>query len=191
MIARSAPEIVPARPEPAGILAFRRWVTDHPVPAAVLAGLVATHLATVIGYWMPGVGLPQLDWNRVNGAIFTPNQSPNVQFVSGGFFHYADGVVLSVLFALLLHPRLPGRSTPLNNVLKGLAFGTLLTIIALVFMVPRVYLPHGHVGFFSVTLGWKFLLAVFLWHAVYGVHLGAVYNPLRRSEPGSAAANER
>jgi hypothetical protein len=190
MTTQLAPRLVRVRTEPVGILAFRRWVTDHPVSSAILAGLVATHLATVIGYWMPGVGLPRLDWNRVNGAIFTPNQSPVVQFVSGGFFHYADGIVLSLLFALLMHPRLPGRNTPLNNVLKGLAFGTLLTIIALVFMVPRVYLPHDGVGFFSINLGWKFLLAVFLWHVVYGLHLGAVYNPLPRDEPGTAEAVE-
>lgn len=187
MTAQLAPQFVPARTEPAGTLAFRRWVTDHPVSSAILAGLVATHLATIIGYWMPGIGLPQLDWNRVNGAVFTPNQSPNVQFVAGGFFHYTDGIVLSVLFALLMHPRLPGRSTPRNNLLKGLAYGTLLTVIALVFMVPRVYLPHTDVGFFSVNLGWKFLLAVFLWHVVYGIHLGVIYNPLQRSERELAA----
>lgn len=182
MTAQLAPQFIDTRREPAGVFAYRRWVTDHPVASAILAGLVATHLATVIGYWLPGIGLPKLDWNTVNGAVFTPNQSPLVQFVSGGFFHYADGIVLSVVFALLMHPRLPGRNIPRNNLFKGLAFGTLLTVIALVFMVPRVYLPHVDVGFFSVHLGWKFLLAVLLWHVVYGIHLGALYNPLPRGE---------
>src|SRR6266705_1402607 len=42
---------------------YRAWVGDHRVSAALLAGLVATHLATVVGYFMPGIGLPQLDWN--------------------------------------------------------------------------------------------------------------------------------
>src|SRR6266852_4919175 len=35
---------------------YRTWVGDHRVSAALLAGLVATHLATVVGYFMPGVG---------------------------------------------------------------------------------------------------------------------------------------
>ncbi len=47
-------------------------------------------MATVIGYWMPGIGLPQLDWNRINGSIYTPNVSPDLQFLSGGVFHYLE-----------------------------------------------------------------------------------------------------
>src|SRR6266567_8720012 len=72
---------------------FRSWVGDHRESAALLAGLVATHLATVVGYFMPGIGLPQLDWNRINGAIYTPQASPDVQFLSGGVFHYVDGKI--------------------------------------------------------------------------------------------------
>jgi hypothetical protein len=53
-------------------------VGDRRVSAALLAGLIATHLATVVGYFMPGIGLPQLDWNRINGAIYTPRASPPV-----------------------------------------------------------------------------------------------------------------
>jgi len=45
----------------------------------------------VVGYFMPGIGLPQLDWNRINGMIYTPKASPDVQFLSGGVFHYVDG----------------------------------------------------------------------------------------------------
>jgi len=31
-------------------------------------------------------------------------------------------------------------------------------------------------GFFSHNLGWQLLLAVFVWHWVYGLHLGLIYN---------------
>jgi hypothetical protein len=84
---------------------YRDWVSEHRVSAAVLAGLVATHIATVIGYWMPGIGLPQLDWNRVNGLIYTPHGSADLQFLSGGIFHYADGIAFAVLFAIAVHGR--------------------------------------------------------------------------------------
>jgi hypothetical protein len=74
-------------------------------------------------------------------------------------------------------PLLRWRSTPLGNVLKGLLFGTILAPISCLFMTPRVYFPDGHVGFFSHNLGWKLILAVYLWHWVYGLHLGVIYNP--------------
>ncbi len=78
-----------------GVDRYRTWVSDHRASAALLAAVVATHLATVIGYFMPGIGLPQLDWNRINGAIYTPKASPDVQFLSGGVFHYVDGIVFT------------------------------------------------------------------------------------------------
>jgi len=156
---------------------YRTWVGDHRVSAALLAGLVATHLATVVGYFMPGIGLPQLDWNRINGAIYTPKASPDVQFLSGGVFHYVDGIVFTVVFAVSVYPLLRWRSTALGNALKGLFFGTILATVSCVFMIPRVYFPAAHVGFFSHNLGWKLILAVYVWHWVYGLNLGMIYNP--------------
>jgi hypothetical protein len=86
-------------------------------------------------------------------------------------------------------PLLRWRSTPFGNALKGLLFGTILATISCGFMIPRVYFPHGQVGFFSHHLGWKLLLAVYVWHWVYGLHLGVIYNPSRRV--GRAAAGDR
>jgi len=167
-----------ARGEPSGGLdRYRTWVANHRVSAALLAAVVATHMATVIGYWMPGIGLPQLDWNRINGSIYTPNVSPDLQFLSGGLFHYLDGIVFTVVFVVAVHPLLRWRSTTFGNALKGLLFGTVLATISCAFMIPRVYLPAADVGFFSLNLGWQLLLAVFIWHWVYGLHLGMIYNP--------------
>ena len=167
-----------ARSEASGALdRYRTWVTDHRVSAALLAAVVATHMATVIGYWMPGIGLPQLDWNRINGSIYTPNLSPDLQFLSGGVFHYLDGIVFTVVFVVAVYPLLRWRSTTFGNALKGLFFGTILATISCAFMIPRVYFPAADVGFFSHNLGWQLLLAVFVWHWVYGLHLGMIYNP--------------
>src|SRR5213080_2477195 len=99
---------------------YRAWVSDHRVSAALLAGLVATHMATVVGYFMPGIGLPQLDWNRINGAIYTPKASPDLQFLSGGVFHYVDGIVFTLVFVVAVFPLLRWASTPLGNTIKGL-----------------------------------------------------------------------
>jgi hypothetical protein len=161
------------------------WVRDHPAKAALLAGVVATHMATVVGYFMPGIGLPQLDWNRINGTIYTPKASPDLQFLSGGVFHYVDGLVFTALFVVAIYPFLRWQSTALGNVLKGLFFGTILATISVLFMIPRVYFPDAHVGFFSHNLGWKLILAVYLWHWVYGLHLGVIYNPSPTAHRGT------
>jgi hypothetical protein len=172
-----------------GVDRYRSWVREHRVTAALLAAVVATHMATVIGYWMPGIGLPQLDWNRINGMIYTPKASPDVQFLSGGVFHYLDGIVFTIVFVVAVFPLLKWRSTTFGNALKGLFFGTVLATFSCAFMIPRVYFPAGHVGFFSYHLGWKLILAVYVWHWVYGLHLGMIYNP---SQAGSrVAANDR
>src|SRR5712692_8266144 len=168
---------------------YRTWVSDHRASAALLAAVVATHLATVIGYFMPGVGLPQLDWNRINGRIYTPKASPDVQFLSGGVFHYVDGIVFTLVFVVAVYPLLRWRSTALGNALKGLFFGTILATISCAFMIPRVYFPAADVGFFSHNLGWQLLLAVYLWHWVYGLHLGMIYNPSDRD--GRATTSDR
>src|ERR1700704_1204068 len=172
-----------------GLDSYRTWVTGHRVSAALLAAVVATHMATVIGYWMPSIGLPQLDWNRINGAIYTPKATPDVQFLSGGFFHYVDGIVFTIVFVVAVYPFLKWRSTTFGNSLKGLFFGTVLATISCAFMIPRVYLPAGHVGFFSYHLGWKLILAVYVWHWVYGLHLGMIYNPSQGD--GRATARDR
>jgi hypothetical protein len=161
---------------------WRAWVRDHPAPAALLAGLVATQVATVVGYWLPGIGLPQLDWNRTNGAIFTPGTSVSEQFLSGGIFHYLDGLVFAVIFAVGVYPWIPVGATALGNLAKALLLGTVLALISLLFMIPRVYYPSYHPGFFSLHLGWKLVLAVFVWHWVWGLHLGLIFNPAPQAE---------
>ncbi|MGI5518381.1 hypothetical protein [Streptomyces sp. CA-106131] len=156
---------------------WQEWVSGHRVAAALLAGLVATQIATVTGYWFPGIGLPQMDWNRVNGAVYTPDASADLKFLSGAVFHYADGVVFAVVFAVALHPLLRWRRTPAGNLWKGLLLGTALATVSVGFMIPRVYFPQADPGLFSHHLGWKMILAVYLWHWIYGAHIGLIYNP--------------
>src|SRR5258708_20350694 len=66
---------------------WRVWITRHRVVAAILAGLVATHMATIIGFWLPAVGLPKLHWPSVHAGAFTPYASPIHQFVTATVFH--------------------------------------------------------------------------------------------------------
>lgn len=160
--------------------AWRHWATRHPVAAALLAGLVAVHISTVLGFWMGSFGLVRLDWNTANGLVYLPGASPLAQFLVGGAMHYIDGILFAVLFAIALHPRLPWANTEGGNVLKGIAFGTILAVIALAVLTPLVYAPaRGAVaGIFSSNFGWQYIVGVFLFHWIYGAHLGLIYSPM-------------
>jgi hypothetical protein len=74
------------------------------------------------------------------------------------------------------------RNTALGNLAKAVAFGLLLGFLSALIMVPLVFYPQYHPGFFSHHLGFKSVLAIFVWHAIYGVHLGAIYTPLPDDE---------
>src|SRR5438445_6985657 len=124
---------------------WRVWITRHRVVAAILAGIVATHMATIIGFWLPAVGLPKLDWPSVNGGVYTPYGSAIQQFVSGSVFHYTDGVVFTVVFALALHHLLPWRNTERGHLAKGLFFGIVLAIISCCVMESLFYIARSDI----------------------------------------------
>ncbi|MGH9101626.1 MAG: hypothetical protein ACRDYD_01360 [Acidimicrobiales bacterium] len=162
-------------------LSWRVWVTKHPIAAALLSGFVATHIATIIGYWLKGIGLPQLNWPVVNGNVVLPHASDPVKFVIGEvFIHGLDGVVFTLIFALFLYPLLRGHVSPAWNMARALVFALLLGTLSNGFMNPYVYFPHSGAGVFTTGFGWKTVLAVYVWHIAFGVNLGLMYNPLPR-----------
>jgi hypothetical protein len=169
--------------------AWRRWATRHPVASALLAGLVATHVATVLGFWMGDFGLVRLDWNTANGLVYLPGGTPLTQFLVGGTMHYVDGILFAVLFAITLQPRLPWGNSEVGNVLKGVVFGTILAVIALGVLTPLVYAPArgADAGMFSTNFGWEYVVGVFLFHWIYGAHLGLIYSPLDKPDTAPAA----
>ena len=165
--------------------AWRGWATRHRVQAALLAGLVAVHIATIIGFWLGDVKLARMDWPTANGLVYVPHAGPLALFVIGGVFHYLDGVFFALVYAIALAPYLPLRSTAAGNLAKGLLFGTVLAIIALLIMTPLVYAPArgSEAGFFSSNFGWQYIVSVFIFHWVYGLHLGLVYSPYDDVDP--------
>jgi hypothetical protein len=177
------------------VLAYRRWVTDHQVIAALVGGLVAVHVATILGLWMGDFGLKRLDWPTANGLVYIPDAGPVALFLVGGLFHYLDGMFFALVFALGLAPHLPFGTTARGNLLKALAFGLVLSVVALLIMTPLVYAPaRGSVaGFFSHNFGWQYIVGNLIFHLVYGLHLGLIYNPSdhREPAPGQEIATQR
>lgn len=188
MVATTADLTMAASPRFSAIDAWRRWATVHRVQAALLAGLVAVHVGTIIGFWLGDFGLSRMDWPTANGLVYVPKASPTVQFIIGGLFHYVDGVFFAVVYAIGLAPFLPFRPTAAGNLAKALLFGTVLAVVALLIMTPLVYAPaRGSVaGFFSSNFGWSYIISVFIFHWVYGLHLGLIYNPYDGKERAGA-----
>jgi hypothetical protein len=187
--ARPRSSLVTRIPTDDSLPRWRAWVAAHPVGSSLLAGAVATQFATVFGIWFRGFGLPTLNWPVVNGQLIIPSASSGVQYFAGELSHFADGVFFALLFALLFHPLVPLRNTLPGNLIKAIAYGTILAIISASWWVPAVYVPH-HAGFLSTSLGWKLTFGIFLWHWIYGYFLGTVYCPLpmARKEPSEEPA---
>jgi hypothetical protein len=164
---------------------WRYWVTRHPTASAAVSGLIAVQVMTLFAFYLKGVGLPNLAWPHFNGAALS---TPGEKFGSAGSFfagqslHMADGVTFAVLFALLLRSRPPlsmlGDGAN-SNLLKALAFSTMMAIISMGFLVPYVYVPKSGYGFFSFGTpdGWKLPFSILVNHWMYGGVLGLLYNP--------------
>jgi len=169
--------------------AVNRWraqVTQHRVAYALLSGFLATHIATITGYWYPVWNWPKMDYGVLNGIILVPKEDATTQFVIGMIAHYGTGMCFALIYAFLIHPLLPGPSSVPANVLKALAFGMLLATFACLMWIPGNF-PQFKAGFFMHNLGWQTIAATYLWHVFYAVHLGALYSPLpEEAEPEPA-----
>lgn len=164
---------------------WRGNVSTHRLTYALLAAFVATHMATVSGYWYKIIGIPVLGWPQFNGILLMGHTGSSTngaqQFWAGSVYHYGTGICYGLIFAFLIHPMLPGKNTVAGNIGKGLVWGGVLATLSALLWVPRNF-PEFHPGFFTNDLGWKTVLGIFVWHAVYGLHLGAFYNPLPEGE---------
>jgi hypothetical protein len=162
---------------------WRTVVTQRPLAGALVAGFVATHLATVTGYWYHGLalhsgaGLPDLGWPGFNGALLIGKESTAQQFWAGTVYHLFTGMCFSLVFALLLFPLFRWNNTIGGNLAKGIVYGLVLATISALWWVPQLF-PALHAGFFSHNLGWRTVFGIYLWHFIYGLNLGALYSPL-------------
>jgi hypothetical protein len=168
---------------------WRNWMRLHPVAGPALAGFIATHVATMIGYYLVGIGLPELPWADFNGFFLSTHAeaiSSSGSFFSGYMLHTFDGVVFAILFAALVRSRIPLPNTTLGGIAKGVIWGLVLGLISIGFLIPYVYLRVSHPSGFGGGLkpfsfggpnGWKLPFAVLLWHGIWGAILGQLYRP--------------
>ena len=173
---------------------WRNYVTEHRLLVAVVAGLVATHVTTNLGMWYHGIGLPDLNFNYLNGLLVFGNsaqattgmQDPVTLTLFGAGAHYAQGVAFALIYAFGIHPLLPIANTIRGNFIKAFIWGLILATISVVWWInlfPNLFGPGVNAGIFMSNVPaaagewWKWLLAVYLWHLVYAFNLGAFYQP--------------
>jgi hypothetical protein len=165
----------------AALDSWRSTVSRQRIAFGLLAAFVATHIATVSGVWYRIIGLPDLSWPAFNGILLLTHQgveaSGTEQFWAGSVYHFLTGICYGLIFVFLVHPLLPIRNTFAGNIAKALIWAGVLATLSALLWVPRNF-PEFDPGVFTNNLGWKTVLGIYIWHAVYGLNLGALYNPL-------------
>ncbi|MEX1133732.1 MAG: hypothetical protein WED83_02685 [Acidimicrobiia bacterium] len=169
-----------------------RWrlvATRRPLAMALVAGILATHIATITGYWYHGIGLRDLDFPAFNGMLlFRPGVGDDLvaaagvalplRLILGWIAHLFTGVVFAMVYAVLIQPMLKWKS----NMAKALAWGAVLAIVSGLWWVPVLF-DEFDLGFAAWNFDtWKGIVAIFLWHAIWAVNLALFYNPLSDDE---------
>jgi hypothetical protein len=147
------------------------WVNRYRVGAAALVGVISTQIATYFGYVFPAFGLPTLPWPLYN-AFGTP-----ASYFVGQSIHFVNGIVFTILYAVLALHVLPFRNTHAGNILKGILYSLVLTVISVGILVPYAYVPKQGYGLFLFDGpdGWKLPFAVLVWHLIWGFFIGVLY----------------
>lgn len=169
-------------------------VSGSRLVTALVAGFVATHLATVTGYWFHGINLPDLGWPNFNGLLLLgTDSSPLAQFWAGTVYHTATGISFALFYAYIFHPWLKIENSRRGNIIKAEIFAAILATLSAVWWVPQLFnqVFQADLGWFSQNVGqilgtpaWKPIVGIYLWHAIWGLNLGLIYNPMP-AEPGS------
>jgi hypothetical protein len=172
---------------------WQHFVDARPIASLALVGVIATQLGTYFGYVFPAFGLPVLPWPLYNGilgttiadgfngtAVETFAVSSEAFFV-GHSLHFVNGIVFAILFGILFREDVPIKNTFGGNITKGLVYSVIMSIISAGLLVPYAYVPNQGYGFFLFDGpdGWKLPFAILVWHLIYGLFLGLLYQPTR------------
>jgi hypothetical protein len=171
---------------------WQRWVDDKPILSLFVVGVIATQLGTYFGYVFPAVGLPVLPWPLYNGLLGSTladgyngiAADPNFGVTGEAFFlghslHFVNGIVFAVLWGILFREDV--HRFVKNNILNGMLYALIMTIISAGLLVPYAYVPESGYGLFLFDGpdGWKLPFGILVWHLIYGVFLGLLWNPSR------------
>jgi hypothetical protein len=172
---------------------WQDWVENKPILSLFVVGIVATQLGTYFGYVFPAIGIPVLPWplyngimgttiaNGVNGSLVENFPISADAFFVGNSLHFVNGIVFAILFGILFREDVPIKNTFGGNIAKGLLYSVIMAIISAGFLVPYAYVPNQGYGvfLFDGPDGWKLPFGILVWHLIYGLFLGLLYQPTR------------
>src|SRR5580765_4608277 len=103
---------------------WRSFVGRNPFAAAAIAGLIATPMATLVGYYFIGIGLPQTPWPLFTGILVAPQTAYGTvaSYFAGQSIHMGDAVIFTLLYAILIYGRLPLPNTVGGDIAKGIVY---------------------------------------------------------------------
>ena len=139
------------------------------VKRAVFAGLVATTVMTMLMLMAPLMGLPPMPIGAQLGGFL------GIGSAAGWSMHFMIGAVLSVGFAAVVAPRLPGKAA-----VRGLVYGVGVFLLA-----QLVVMPMMGAGVFSGG-NVPMIMGSLMGHLAFGAVLGAIYGvaPAREAAAG-------
>ena len=154
-----------------------------------MVGIVATQLGTFFGYVFPAIGIPVLPWplyngilgttivDGVNGAGVEGFAVSSDAFFVGHSIHFINGIVFAMLWGIMYREDVARFFK--NNILNGASYAVIMSIISAGLLVPYAYVPNQGFGFFLFDGpdGWKLPFGILIWHLIYGVFLGLLWNP--------------
>jgi len=142
---------------------------------AVVAGVVGTAAMTVLMLGAPKVGLARLAIGQQLSTFLAVSVGylPVGPF-TGWIVHFAFGILLALIYAVVFLERLPGPP-----IVRGAVYGVLVFILA-----QLVFMPLVGAGVFSGG-DVPMLVGSLITHLVYGGLVGAIYG---KPPPGRGAA---
>ena len=182
-------------------------ISDNKLVAGLIAGFIATHIATITGFWYEIFNFPIMDWSRWNGTYLVGFGNPSAVgfgtdlasdfevFAGGYILHTFTGMILALAFVFLIRRYIPLPYTLQGNLLAAAAWGVALAVLSFAVIVPLVDSYNNDPGWFSLDLklpdtneiqegaegalhpGWKTPVAVLIWHLIYGIQMGSFYQP--------------
>lgn len=142
-----------------------RTITGELFWKTVAAGLVATFIMTMTGFWQAGAGLPAVDVGAMlAGNMTSAHPDSPYGLAAGNLAHFANGVLLAFIWVAFLQEHAPG-----GWILQGVLYAILTTLAAALVVVP---LAAGAGVFFTNTpMPLQMTLASTVIHLAYGLTL--------------------
>jgi uncharacterized membrane protein YagU involved in acid resistance len=135
------------------------------VKRAIGAGAVGTGVLTALWMVEPSIGLPRIAVGQILSSFMSVSVGHLHVGAAGGWsLHFVVGIVLALIYARFVAPRLRG---PI--MWRGAAFGIVVFIVA-----QTLFMPLVGAGFFARG-DVELLIGSLLGHIVYGIVVAWIY----------------